>query len=112
MKQKHIFLALAIIGICYTWYYNNQYFQTSENPSLANFFEIAQSNFPGKSFGADLTVVVIAFFVFYIPDAINLKIKYWGVLIPLTFLIAVAFTFPLYLYIRSVKLEKMEKLNA
>lgn len=112
MKQKHIFLVLAILGICYTWYYNIQYFQTAENPSFANFFELAQSNLPGKSFGADLTVVVIAFFVFYIPDAIKLKIKYWWVLIPLTFLIAIAFTFPLYLYMRSVNLEKTEKLNA
>ena len=109
MKKKHIFLALAVIGICYTWYYNIQYFQTTENPSLANFFEVAKSNFPGKSLSADLLVVVVTFFVFYIPDAIKLKIKYWWLLIPLTFLIAVAFTLPFYLYLRCDKLEKQEK---
>ena len=108
MKRKHLFLALAVLGICYTWYYNIQYFQTAEAPSLIHFFKEAQINFAGKSFGADLTVVVLTFFVFYIPDAIKLKIKYWWVLIPLTFLIAVAFTFPLYLYLRENKLEKLK----
>jgi hypothetical protein len=108
MKRKHLFLALAVLGICYTWYYNIQYFQTAEDPTLINFFKDAQSNFAGKSFGADLTVVVLTFFAFYIPDAIKLKMKFWWVLIPLTFLIAIAFTFPLYLYLRENHLEKLQ----
>ena len=109
MKFKHLYLALAVLGICYTWYYNIQYFQTAEDPTLINFFKDAQSSFAGKSFGADLTVVVLTFFAFYIPVAIKLKIKFWWVLIPLTFLIAIAFTFPLYLYLRENHLEKLQK---
>ena len=108
MKRKHIYLLLAVLGMCYTWYYNILWFQTVENPSFIGFFQDAQQNFAGKSFGADLTVVVLTFFVFFIPDAIKLKIKYWWVLIPLTFLIAIAFTFPLYLYLRENKLEKLK----
>ena len=107
MKIKHLYLALAILGVCYTWYYNIQYFQTSDNPSFLNFFAEAKSNFAGKSLSADLLVVVFTFFAFYIPDAIKLKIKYWWILVPLTFIIAVAFTFPFYLYIREIKLEKL-----
>jgi hypothetical protein len=53
MKFKHLYLALAVLGICYTWYYNIQYFQTAEDPTLINFFKDAQSSFAGKSFGAD-----------------------------------------------------------
>jgi hypothetical protein len=108
MKLKHVYLLLTILGISYTWYYNIQYFQTVENPSLINFFNDAQSNFAGKSFGADLTVVVLTFFVFMIPESIRLKIKYWWVLIPLTFLIAIAFTFPLFLYMRENTLDKLK----
>ena len=108
MKRKHLYLALTVLGITYTWYYNIQYFQTVENPSLINFFKDAQSNFAGKSFGADLTVVVLTFFVFMIPESIRLKIKYWWVLIPLTFLIAIAFTFPLFLYMRENTMEKLK----
>lgn len=108
MKRSHIFLLISIIGICYTWFYNIQYFMNYENASLVHFFELAQSNFAGKSFGADLTVVVLTFFVFMIPESIRLKIKYWWVLIPLTFLIAIAFTFPLFLYMRENTMEKLK----
>jgi hypothetical protein len=108
MKRKHLYLALTVLGICYTWYYNIQYFQTVEDPSLVTFFKDAQSNFAGKSFGADLTVVVLTFFAFMIPESLKLKIKYWWILIPLTFLIAIAFTFPLFLYMRENALERLK----
>ncbi|CAL2063563.1 DUF2834 domain-containing protein [Tenacibaculum sp. 190524A05c] len=111
MKLKHLYLALAVLGICYTWYYNIQYFQHAVDPSFANFLADAKVNFAGKSLSADLLVVVITFFAFYIPDAIKLKIKYWWVLIPLTFIIAVAFTFPLYLYLRSNAIEKQGRIG-
>jgi hypothetical protein len=109
MKLKHFYLFLTVLGISYTWYYNIQYFQTTETPSLVHFFKEAQSNFAGKSFGADLTVVVVTFLVFMIPESIRLKIKYWWILLPLTFLIAIAFSFPLFLYMREIALEKREK---
>jgi hypothetical protein len=111
IKRKHIFLGLAVLGICYTWYYNIQWFQTTNDPTFSNFMRDAQANFAGKSLGADLTVVVFTFFVFMIPESIKLKIKYWWVLVPLTFLIAVAFTFPLFLYLRENSLEKHKNEN-
>lgn len=111
MKLKHIFLILAILGMCYTWYFNIQYFMNDENASLLNFFKIAEATLPGKSYGADLLVVVFTFFFFIILESIKLKIKYWWVLIPLTFLIAVAFTFPLFLYMRANTIEKNKKLT-
>ena len=107
MKRKYIFLIISIIGISYTWFYNIQYFMTYEKASLVHFFELAQSNFAGKSFGADLTVVVLTFFVWFIPDARKLKVKAWWIIIPLTFLIAVAFSFPFYLYLRELALDRL-----
>ena len=109
MKLKHLYLALSFLGICYTWYYNIQYFNSVENATLLGFFQDAQQNFAGKSFGADLTVVCFTFFAFMIPESIRLKIKYWWILIPLTFLIAIAFTFPLFLYLRAITLEKSDE---
>ncbi len=109
MKRKYIFLFLAILGLCYTWYYNIHYFMEYEVASFFHFFELAQSNLAGKSLGADLTVVVLTFFVWYIPDAIKNKVKAWWILIPLTFLVAVAFTFPLYLFMKANRMEKLAK---
>lgn len=109
MKRKHLYLLLTIVGISYTWYYNIQYFQTAVDPTFLNFFRDAKCSFPAQSLGADLTVVIFTFFALYIPDAIKLKIKFWWILIPLTFLIAIAFTFPLYLYWRELAIEKTAK---
>lgn len=107
MKVKNLYLFLSILGVCYTWYYNIQYFNTVDNASFLGFLNDAQQNFAGKSLGADLTVMVFTFFAFMIPESLRLKIKYWWLLIPLTFLIAIAFTFPLFLYLREKALEKM-----
>ena len=109
MKLKHLYLGLAILGICYTWYYNIQWFQTVEDPGFFKFLSDAQVNFAAQSLGADLSVVVITFFVFMIPESIKLKIKYWWILIPLTFGIAIAFTFPLFMYMRANQLEKIKE---
>ena len=108
MKRKQLFLMLSILGVCYTWYYNIQWFQNTNDPTFTNFFNEAQANFAGKSFGADLTVVVLTFFVFMIPESMRLKIKYWWLLIIFTFLVAVAFTFPLFMYLRENALEKLK----
>lgn len=107
MKLKYLYLFLAIIGLCATWYFNIQFYLTEENTSILNYIAQTTTTFPARSFNADLTVVVITFFVWYIPEARKLNMKYWWVFIPLTFLIAIAFAFPLFLYFREIKLEKL-----
>lgn len=106
MKRKHFYLVLAILGIVYPWYYNILWYQATDNPTLINFFKETQLNFASTSISADLSVVVVTFFVFYCYESLRLRIKYWWILIPLTFLIAIAFTFPLFLYLREIAMEK------
>jgi len=107
MKIKYLYLLLAILGISWTWYYNIQFFQAAEDTSLSNFIDQCLTTLPAKSVGADITVVCLTFFAWMIPESLRLKIKFWWALIPLTFLIAIAFTFPLFLYMRANKLEKV-----
>ncbi len=107
MKRKYIFLIIAILGVCYTWYFNIQFYLTEEDTSILNFIEQTKVNFAARSFSADLQIVLLTFFIWFIPEAIKLKIKYWWILIPLTFLVAIAFTFPFFLYLRQSKLDKM-----
>lgn len=108
MKYKYVYLGLTIAGFCYPWYYNYLYFTTVENPTFISFFQDAQNNYAGLSFGADLTVVMLSFYIWAIPEALRLKIKYWWVIIPSTFLIALAFAFPLFLYMRAHTIEKRQ----
>lgn len=107
MKTKHIYLFLALLGVCYTWYYNIEFYQTVDDTSITNFIAQTTTTFPAQSIVADLTVVVIVFFIWMFAEARRIKVKYWWVLIPLTFLIAIACTFPLFLYMREVRLEKI-----
>lgn len=111
MKFKHIYLFFAVLGVCYTWYYNILWFQTTTDPTFLNFFKEAQCNFAAKSINADLSIVVVTSFALMISESLRLKIKYWWVLLPLTFLIAIAFTFPLFLYLRHHALEKRTNLT-
>ena len=108
MKPKHIYLLLALVGVCYTWYFNIQFYLTEENTTFLNYIAQTKNIFPARSFSADLMVVVFTFFAWYIPEARKLKMKYWWVFIPLTFLVAIAFAFPLFLYFRELKLEKLK----
>lgn len=107
MSLKYLYLAIAILGLCSTGYYNLQFFLTESDTSITNFIHLATTTFPAQSIGVDILVVVLAFFAWYIPEAIRLKMKNWWIFIPLTFMVAIAFSFPLFLYFRARKLEKV-----
>ncbi|WP_047551626.1 DUF2834 domain-containing protein [Psychroserpens sp. Hel_I_66] len=108
MKFKHLYLLLAILGFAYTWYFNIQFYLTETDTSITNFITLTKTTLPAQSIVADLSVVVITFLVWMIYESFKLKIPFWWVIIPLTFLVAIAFSFPLFLYMRANRLEKIE----
>ncbi|WP_179345327.1 DUF2834 domain-containing protein [Winogradskyella ursingii] len=108
MKFKHVYLLLAITGLAYTWYFNIQFYLTIEDTSISNFIELTKTTLPAQSIVADLTVVVITFMVWMIYESFRLKIKFWWIIIPLTFVVAIAFSLPLFLYMRANRLEKLK----
>jgi hypothetical protein len=107
MKIKHVYLLLALAGVVFTWYFNIQFYLTAEDTSILNFIAQTATTFPAKSISADISIVVITFFVWMIYESRKLKIKHWWVIVPLTFLVAIAFSFPLFLYMRANRLEKL-----
>lgn len=111
MKFKHLYLFLAILGLGYTWYFNIQFYLTAEDISITNFIALTKTTFPAQFITADLTVVVITFLIWVVYESLHLKIRYWWIVIPLTFLIAIAFSFPLYLYMRANRLEQINRIN-
>ena len=109
MKFKYIYLILAFLGITLTWYFNIPFYLTEENTSLLHFIEQTTTTFPAKSINADISIVVLTFLVWMIYESLKLKIKLWWLIIPLTFLIAIAFSFPLFLYMRANRIEVISK---
>lgn len=104
--RKYVYLVLAIIGLIGTWYYNTQFYLSEEDTSLMKFIELTGTTFPAKSINIDISVVAVTFLAWYIPESLRLRMKFWWIFIPLTFLIALAFAFPLFLYFREKKLEE------
>ena len=105
MKFKHLYLLLAIIGLCATWYYNAQFYLNAEDTSIGNFIAQTVTTFPAKSISADISVVAITFLVWFVYESRKLNIKHWWVILPCTFLVALAFSMPLFLYMRANRLE-------
>ncbi|MFT5846381.1 MAG: hypothetical protein ACJARX_000278 [Psychroserpens sp.] len=108
MKFKHIYLLLAILGLIYTWYFNIQFYLTESDTSITNFIALTKTTLPAQSIIADITVVLITFLVWMVYESLKLKIRFWWIAIPLTFLVAIAFSFPLFLYMRANRLEKIK----
>lgn len=108
-SRKYLYLILSILGIGLTYYYNIQFSLLNENTSLLDFIAGTQTTFPAKSIAVDILVVCITFFLWYIPEAIRLKIRFWWLFIPLTLLGALACAFPLFLFFRERKLEMIQK---
>lgn len=104
MQLRYLYLFLALAGIVWPWYYNLQFFADYGGWSTAGFIDWATANAAARSIAADIGVVGVAFTIFMVAEARRLNIRYWWVLLPLTFLVALAFTFPLFLYLRERQL--------
>ncbi len=100
------FLVLAIIGLGATWYFNALFYLETEDTSISNFIAQTVTTLPAKSISADISVVATTFLIWMVYEGRKLKMKYWWLIIPFTFLIAIAFTFPLFLFLRERKLRR------
>jgi len=104
--KQWVYGALAIIGLCVTWYFNLQAMQDS-GFSLVTFVSDNYVNPSSASIANDLFVVVLVFLFWSFYEARKLKMKCWWVYIPLTFIIAIAFAYPLFLLMRERKLNSL-----
>jgi hypothetical protein len=105
--KELLYLGLALIGIGATWYFNALFYLESEDTSITNFIEQTVTTLPAKSISADISVVATTFLIWMVYEARKLKMKHWWLFIPFTFLIAIAFTFPLFLFFRERKLRQI-----
>jgi len=103
-----VYLVLAVVGLLGTWYYNTLYFLNTQDYSITTFIALTQTNFAAKSISVDISIVAIACIVWMIHEGRLKKVKRWWVCIPLTFLVALAFSFPLFLYLRERRINKLK----
>ena len=70
------------------------------------FFDDAWITPPSGFISTDTAVLLIAIFVFYGAEGRRLKLRFWGIYSPLTFIISLAFSFGLFMFIRELKTNK------
>ena len=100
--------ATALAGIAWPWYCIYQFIQETEALGLTDPIEIVNlfsegvwANASAGFIAADLTLVLIASFVFYATEGIRLKMKFWYLYIAVTFAVSFAFSFGLFMFNRE-----------
>jgi Terpene cyclase DEP1 len=111
MKQilqhyHYIFLILSIVGGFTTYYFlfmgmqNNGY-----QLDIPVFLQSTWTNNYGKSLTIDFWTTAITATIFILAEGKRLQMKYIWFYIITTFIIAIAFSFPLFLFARAQKLR-------
>lgn len=97
-----VYALLALVGVGGTWWFNLQSMQT-EQGYLEGWF----ANPASSSAAVDVVVVAVVVCLFVVAESRRLAMSRWTwLLLPLTFAVAVAFTFPVFLAWREVHLRR------
>jgi heme/copper-type cytochrome/quinol oxidase subunit 3 len=103
------YLVCAIAGFFVPWYYNIQHLLTSDVPfTPANMFAAGMVSPMSSSLTTDFLISSTPILIWMVVEGKRLKMKYVWAYVLFTFLIAFAFTCPLFLFNR----ERLLKNNA
>ena len=98
-----------MIGLFATWYFNLQAMEANPDFSLASFIKDNYVNPSSASITNDLLVVCATFLVWSFFEARKLGMRFWWAYVPLTFIIALAVAFPLFMLMRERAVEAQLK---
>lgn len=96
-----VYAVLGLVGLVGTWFFNLRSGAAGED-YLASWFATAAST----SAAVDLVVVAVAASLFFLVEGRRLGMRWVWVLVPLTFAVALAFTFPVFLAWRERHLRR------
>ncbi|GEM_PF-349609 len=97
----------AIAGLVFTMYFNILFIIEHGGFSAITFVTDNYVNNASASISNDILVVVAAFLVWSFIEARRLSMSHWWIYVVLTFAVAIAFAFPLFLLNRERRLAKI-----
>lgn len=100
------YLLVAVAGLVGTWYFNLQF---TAGGGDQGYLRAWFANSASSSAAVDVIVTAVTACVFYAVEGSRLRMRWTLVLIPLTFLVALAFTFPLFLALREWRLAGADR---
>jgi hypothetical protein len=107
--RQMIYAALAAIGLVATWTFNLQFMSESGGSfSLVDFVAASYANSASSSIANDLTVGVLAFLVWSFHEARRIGMRHWWIYVVLTFAIAFACAYPLFLFMRERRIGALQ----
>ena len=105
---KWIFLLLAIFGAILPTLANIEFAKSyGASFDIQLFIEMANNNPASRSLSRDLFIGSTAVFVWIISESKRLQMRNLWVVILTTFTIAFAFSAPLFLYLRELRIEEI-----
>ena len=107
--QRIVYLLLTLAGFIIPWYYNLQFIDQSDGTfSIAEFIAASSSTAASQSLSSDLAIACRAGLLWIFFESRRLGLRFFWIYIVLTFSVAYAFAFPLFLFIRQGKLETIQ----
>jgi len=100
------YLLCAIAGLIVPWYYNLQFMMYGDEPfTIRKFIGDGMATPLSSSLTMDFVIGASAAFMWMIVEGIRVKMKRLWLFVIVTFLVAFAFSFPLFLFFRERKLS-------
>jgi uncharacterized membrane protein len=102
---RKVYLGLATLGLCATWFYNLQYFASASSFAFSLYLQNALVNSVTTAITIDIYICAGIFSVWAWREAGSLGMKNVWVYVVLAFGIGLAFAFPLFLATRESHLD-------
>jgi hypothetical protein len=99
---SYFYAALALLGLFGTWWYNLKAISAGDN-----FLTDTFANPAASSIAIDVLVTATAANIFIVLESYRIKLRWGWVLVPVSLLVAIAFTFPLFLAWRAWQLHRL-----
>lgn len=105
--RQWLYLALAVAGFLGTLFFNLRFAREAGGFDALAFVAGGFANPAAASLTVDLLVALAAFLVWSWAEARRLGMRRWWLYLALTFLVAFAVAFPLFLLARDRRLEEL-----
>jgi hypothetical protein len=103
-----VYAFLSLTGLLATWYFNLRFVQETGGFDIAEFSAAGYATSAGSSLSNDLLIGTLTFAIWSFVESRRLGMRYWWAWMVLTFGVAFACAFPLFLLFRDRELRRAE----
>ncbi len=102
--REIVYAGLSLLGLTIPWYFNLQFMQGDEGV-VSGFLAAGFANPASSSMTVDLLIACTVFVVWMLREARRLGMRHAWLYFVLTFAVAFAFSYPLFLFMRERRMR-------